>query len=106
MTGQGRSRHGARVAGMALLLSLIATAAQAQMPGAALPDSCRQQHAISGWVIADCLGQNGTWRRTVLRDVDSCSAGLDNRNGLLTCGAGTAIGSGSSSPPPHHHARR
>jgi hypothetical protein len=95
---------GAAIAGAAMLLSLGAIPAHAQAPGGSYLDSCTNIRAFGDRLIADCRRMDGSWGRTALHDLGSCSGDVGNMNGQLTCNRGGA-GYGSSyqyAPTPNY----
>jgi hypothetical protein len=85
----------AAMAGAAVLLSLAATPALAQVPGGSYLRTCSDVGMSGDRLVAQCQRTDGSWRRTVLRDVDRCVGGIANMNGRLTCNYGE-LGYGSS----------
>ena len=105
---------GAAIAGAALLLSLGSIPAQAQMPGGSYLETCTNVRGFSDRIIAECRRVDGSWRRTVLNDVGSCSGDISNQNGRLDCARGGRFerpweGYGSSYdyryPPRYYYGR-
>jgi hypothetical protein len=80
---------GGTIAGAAMLLSLGAIPAQAQMPGGSYLQSCTNVRAHGDRVVATCRRTDGSWERTAINDVRNCNGGLANMNGQLTCGRRT-----------------
>ena len=76
----------AAIAGAAMMLSFGVSPAEAQAPGGSYLRTCTDVRMMGDRVSATCRRTDGTWRRTVLRNVDTCVGGLANANGRLTCG--------------------
>ncbi len=76
---------GAAIAGAAMLLSLGATPAQAQVPGGSYLQSCSNVRASGDRIVAQCRRTDGSWTRTALHDANRCVGGIANMNGQLTC---------------------
>jgi hypothetical protein len=74
------------IAAAAVLVSLGATPAQAQMPGGSYLQSCTNVRASGDGVVATCRRSDGSWQRTAINDVHSCNGGIANANGQLVCG--------------------
>jgi hypothetical protein len=77
---------GGAIAGAAMLLSLGATPAQAQMTGGSYLQSCTNVRAHGDRVVATCRRSDGGWQRTAINNVHSCNGGIANANGQLVCG--------------------
>ena len=77
---------GGAIAGAAMLLSLGATSAQAQMPGGSYLQTCNNVRAHGDRIVATCRRSDGSWQRTAIDNVDSCNGGIANMNGQLVCG--------------------
>ena len=77
---------GGAIAGAAMLLSLGAIPAQAQMTGGSYLQSCTNVRAHGDRVVATCRRSDGSWQRTAINNVDSCNGGIANMNGQLVCG--------------------
>lgn len=78
----------AAFAGAAIFAGFAAIPAFAQVPGGSYLDSCAN---VRGWgdrLVANCRREDGSWARTVLRDVDSCRGDISNQNGHLRCDRG------------------
>ena len=74
------------IAAAAMLVSVGATPAQAQMPGGSYLQSCNNIQARGDRVVATCRRSDGSWQRTAINDVHSCNGGIANANGQLVCG--------------------
>ena len=74
------------IAAAALLVSVGATPAQAQMPGGSYLHSCTDVRAFGDRVVATCRRSNGSWQRSAINDVRSCNGGIANADGQLVCG--------------------
>jgi hypothetical protein len=83
------------IAGAAIVLSLAAIPALAQVPGGSYLRTCSDVRMSGDRLTAECQTMDGGLRRTVLRDVDRCVGGIANMNGRLTCNYGES-GYGSS----------
>ena len=79
---------GGAIAGAAMLLSLGATSAQAQMQGGSYLQTCNNVRAHGDRIIATCRRSDGSWQRTAINNVNSCNGGIANMNGQLVCGRG------------------
>jgi hypothetical protein len=98
----------AAMAGAAILLSLAATPALAQVPGGSYLRTCSDVGMSGDRLVAQCQTMDGGWRRTVLRDVGSCVGGIANMNGRLTCnhgerGYGSSFDRDRSSAPSRYY---
>jgi hypothetical protein len=86
-----KSRLGIKVAalaGAALFLSLAGTPAQAQVRGGSYLRTCTDVRGAGDSIFAACRREDGSWRRTALRDADSCRGDISNQNGHLACNRG------------------
>ena len=83
------------IAAAAMLVSLGATPAQAQMPGGSYLQSCNNIRAMGDRIVATCRRADGSWQRTAINNVHNCNGGIANANGQLVCGRrdGPAYGS-------------
>ena len=91
--------RGVVFSGMATLLSLAAIPAQAQgyPPDGSYLRTCTNVQAFGDRLLmADCRRADGSWDRTVLRDIDGCRGDIVNANGRLRCGRSPYEGYGSS----------
>lgn len=70
----------------AMLVSLGATPAQAQMTGGSYLQTCTDVRASGDRVVATCRRSDGSWQRTSINDVHNCNGGIANANGQLVCG--------------------
>jgi hypothetical protein len=98
----------AAIAGAAMVLSLATTPALAQVPGGSYLRTCSDVRMSGDRLVAECQTMDGGWRRTVLRDVDSCVGGIANMNGRLTCnhgepGYGSSFDRDRSSAPSRYY---
>jgi hypothetical protein len=97
------------IAGAAMFLSLAATPALAQgVPGGSYLRTCSNVRMFSDRLVAECRRMDGSWDRTVLRDVGRCVGGVANMNGQLTCnygepGYGSSYGRTYSSAPSRYY---
>jgi hypothetical protein len=98
----------AAIAGAAIVLSLAATPALAQVPGGSYLRTCSDARMFGDRLVAECQTMDGGLRRTVLRDVDRCVGGIANMNGRLTCnygepGYGSSLDRDRSSAPSRYY---
>ena len=96
------------IAGAAMLLSLAATPALAQVPHGSYLRTCTDVRMFGDRLVAECKRMDGGWDRTVLRDVDRCVGGIANMNGRLTCnygepGYGSSLERGYGSAPSRYY---
>jgi hypothetical protein len=74
------------VAGAAMLLSLAAIPAAAQMPGGSYLQSCRDVQMRGDRLVATCRTEEGRWNQTSISNIDRCAGGVSNYDGRLVCG--------------------
>ena len=98
----------AAIAGAAIVMSLAASPALAQVPGGSYLRTCSDARMFGDRLVAECQTMDGGLRRTVLRDVDRCVGGIANMNGRLTCnygepGYGSSLDGDRSSAPSRYY---
>jgi hypothetical protein len=78
-------------------LSSVTIPAQAQgyPPYGSYLQSCGDPQVFGDSLFANCQRVDGSWDRTVLRGLSSCTGDIANANGDLTCG-GEGYGSSYS----------
>jgi hypothetical protein len=84
---------------MALMLSALAGAAQAQ-PGGSYLASCWDVRMRGDTLLALCRRMDGGMQRSILPDVRSCVGDIGNQNGVLVCNRAPGA------PPPGRYGRR
>jgi hypothetical protein len=88
---------------MALMVSSLAGAAQAQ-PGGSYMGSCRDVRMRGDTLLALCRRMDGRLQGSTLPDVRSCVGDIGNQNGTLVCnrapGAAPPPAYAEPAPPP------